>query len=225
MKRDDENRPDAVRREEHRRVAAWVTAAVWRQRVAQDSLTAATVVSDALEALGIENQVTAVGAILESKGLPSPRVFGEHAIVVSSDAGVLTDAAFDRFGTHVPYLVADVPDSTGSWLQRVGSAAVTFVPTHSAPEIPDAQRALMMAQGLEVAGVGSHVAFDSDALVFAERPLFPSWSGLRDAFDDVEGDSARRLAAFRTRRNDYLVELGYPWSLADPFVSPLAVAA
>jgi hypothetical protein len=225
MKRDRRDVPQTAHREEQRRIAAWITAAVWRQRIAQDSLTAATVVSDALDALGIESEVAAVGAIVECKTLPEPRVFGEHAVVLAPGAGLLADASFDRFGTRVPYLVTDVPASAGSWIQQVGSATVTFVPTRSTPEIADTHRALVMAQGLEVAGVGSHVSFESDALLFAEQPLFPTWSRLRDALDDVDGDAATRLAAFRAMRDDHLVELGYPYSIQDPFMPPRVIAA
>lgn len=225
MKRDQDEASRPELREEHRRITAWITAAVWRQRVTPDSLIAATVVSDALDALGISSHVAEVGAIVESTLHSEPRVVGGHAVVLSSDAGVLADATFERFGTHIPYLVADMPVSAGSWTQRVGSAEVTFAPSGVIQEIPDADRALMMAQGIEVAGVGSHVGFDSDALRYADRPLFPSWSRLREAIDDVEGEAAHRLAAFRAMRNDHLVTLGYPWSIEDPYMPPVAIAA
>lgn len=225
MTRDDERAASELHREEHRRAAAWVTAAVGRNRIAQDALTAATVVSDALDALGIESRVAAVGAIVDAGPDATPRVYGEHAVAVAAGAGVVADAFFGRFGTRVPYLVADVSDGSGAFLQQIGSTSVMFVPSGRTPAIPDADRGLVMALALEIAGVGSHVMFEADALVTASRPLFPSWARLRDAFDNVDGDSTRRLAAFRARRNDHLVELGYPWSLEDPFVSPLVTAA
>lgn len=229
-------------RAEQRRAASWVTAAVSRHRMTSRSLVAATVVSDALDALGIENGVTTAAAVVSAAGETPARLFGraasthagrdwlasrdpgDHAVVVSAESGLVLDAAFARFGTGADFLVATFDDGVVPLVHQVGDAAVRYIPTENLQELPAAERGLVFAQGVELAGVGSHVAFDHDVLVHARHPLLPHWETLREALDDVRGLGARRLAAFRTSRDDGLAALGYPWSLQDPYQAPTAMA-